>query len=385
MTTTNGTTTIDAITTNNEMMDETMTETMTNMTNMTNMTSIVNAPLTNEELAIYYNVLSNMLNGAITSAVKMVCASQTAVISEGFEKLLNNINHKFEDIKKTVSGAVTAQTEFNTRQAQFNTQQAQFNTLAMKLASQLVESSNSNAKTMTELFADSQERLAKTMLDITNRQQKWYFATAKELATNKADVVDNPRFTNSIDESSSTKWIRNVWGICGAIGRRRSIDKKNVLFEMFDILREQHPEIREDFRSYKQTKPNSSQISMCGHSDFYRPIVDGIISQMHMKYFPESYTVNNIVNKNLINSVTIMKSPDCIRDIIAHYAKTHNLTHMSATYRLYYKLATLTERNIKKESREYASSLGYKNCSTGYYVANNSELFQTFKSIAEVK
>jgi len=371
MTTTNGTATIDAITTNNEVMTN-------NMTDMTNMTNIVNAPLTNEELAIYYNVLSNMLNGAITSAVKAVCASQTAVISEGFEKILNNINHKFEDIKKTVSGAVTAQTEFNT-------QQAQFNALAMKLASQLVESSNSNTKTMTELFTDSQERLAKTMLDITNRQQKWYFATAKELATNKVDVVDNPRFTNSIDESSSTKWIRNVWGICGAIGRRRSIDKKNVLFEMFDVLREQHPEIREDFRSYKQTKPNSSQISMCGHSDFYRPIVDGIISQMHMKYFPESYTVNNIVNKNLINSVTIMKSPNCIRDIIAHYAKTHNLTHMSATYRLYYKLATLTERNIKKESREYASSLGYKNCSTGYYVANNSELFQTFKSIAEVK
>jgi len=321
----------------------------TNILNSANLDLVASTPLTNEETALYATIYTNTVSTLLTSAIEKLCAAQTVAITESAEKILGKINDKFDNFIDS------------------------YKKDRVDYYSNIDSIKNSFAVLSTELpqILKSQNESTTALIDAVNK------------TAIKDSQQDNPRLHNSLTEKDSIKWIKDIWNTCKIIGRRCNKDKQAVLFDIYSIVRANCPTIKSDYASYRTIKPRSSQISMCGHSDYYRPIIENAASLLHMKYYPENHGINSIIKSNDINSVSIMKTPESIVGLIRDYCARHNTTYMSAVATLFKELHKRCNFNIYDGRRKYVNSLGYKNCSMAYYVANNKELMDLFKSIVE--
>ena len=324
---------------------------LSNMRNMSDMDIITNTPLNNEETALYATIYTNVVNKLLTSAIEKLCAAQTVAITESAEKILGKINEKFDNF---IDSYEKGKTDY---QSDVSSIKDSFSTLAVELP-QILKLQN------------------ETTASLVN-------AINMTVAKNAQSEPDNPRFHNSMSEKESVKWIKDIWNTCKIIGRRCGKDKKAVLFDIYAIVRTSYPTIKTDYASYRSMKPRCSQISMCGHSDYYRPIIENAATLLHMKYYPEDHGISSIVKSNTINSVSIMKTPESIVNLVDAYCEKHGITYMSAISTLFKKFHNKCSFDVYEGRRKYANSLGYKNCSMAYYVANNKDLMDIFKSIVE--
>lgn len=316
--------------------------------NFSDMSAITDTPLNNEETALYTTVYTSIMKKMLESAVKSICVAQSEAITNGFEKIINTLSTRLDDFMD----------EFKT----YNKNQT------------------SQSDLITNLI-NTQNETTKSLINAIDKAHSKNLTNAKDSSANSDSI--NSRLLNSFSEKESSNWIKDVWSACKIIGKRCNKDKQRVLFDVYDIVKKSHPYLKDDYKDYKSYNPGSSQISMCGHSDYYRPIIEDATSELHKKYFPEKYGVTSIAEKGDVNSVSIMKSPSVMTDLINSYSKKHNITRHSAIYKLYTSLSDMLSVDLVVGRNSYANSLGYKNCSTAYYVANNDKLFSAFKTIAE--
>ena len=331
--------------------------------------NISNVPLSREELAAYFKVILEETNRNNLSLAAEI-AKQIVVQMSG--NLPAVAGKKSPDNSGTFQIATLISEGFGnvaTKYGELKTSYEEGNR-------NLVEAIRANTKALEE---NNKQSLA-----IAASRRKQMFSLFKD-KSNSSFVInkENPHLVNSESVKEINDWITNAWKSCGLIGKRIGKTKKEMLIVIYDILRENFP-IEDDYREYILTHPNASKISMCGHSDFYRKAFQDATYDVHKKYFPEKYTFESILkNSDKVGSATINKSPQNITDMISAYAKRHNITRNSATYRMYRELSSRTGIKVSKVKYDLANELGYKAISSGYYVTTDENLLNTFKAIAE--
>ena len=241
------------------------------------------------------------------------------------------------------------------------------------------------------LFSQSINKVTETMDQANESHRKYLFKIGNQIvdalttqqAAEPSDIVDT-RFTNSLSEEESIKWINDVWRTCRLIGKRIGKDKKTVLFDVNKIIKDNGVDIYALYTSYKAKNPTRSMISMCGHSDYFRPLVEAELKKMCVKYFPEKYTLKDMTQSTSgkISTAITMKCPEEIRSIISRYAKKNRMTESEALAKLYSDFKLKTGLNMGEEKRKYSASINAVKCGTGYYIAHNQKYFDIFKGIA---
>ena len=239
-------------------------------------------PLTNEELSTFFNLVSG---NAQTSPVRIekYLAQNIAPILEEKNRILSDLNVNICKLVASISP-------------------------------------------LGDMFSKSVNKVTETMDQANESHRKYLFKignqivdalTTQQTATT-SDIVDT-RFTNSLSEEESIKWINDVWRTCGLIGKRIGKDKKTVLFDVNKIIKDNGVDIYALYTSYKAKNPTRSMISMCGHSDYFRPLVEAELKKMCVKYFPEKYTLKDMTQSTSgkISTAITMKCPEEIRSIIS--------------------------------------------------------------------
>lgn len=194
----------------------------------------------------------------------------------------------------------------------------------------------------------------------------------------------NPAFINTMDEAATRVWLNKVWKSCEIIGKRCDKTKMQILLAVYKAIRDQGVDLYKYHKEWKQTEAGrlkQSQINMCA-SDHFRPMVESCLKDMYIKYYPEKYTINEIsgfANK----STELINCPESVHALIRKYAKKHNITESAAFSKAYRTLASNSGVKLKEMSKQYAQSVGYKNCCVGYMISKTDVLMAELKRIVE--
>lgn len=294
-------------------------------------------PLTREEMATYVDYLNT--NTATTAKmIKEYCDSQTEAFVSALSNLKDTYNKKIDKLCDQIELLVNAQ--------------------------------NNNSGYI--------ESLRKSLFVIGKDIAK--SAATLPLADQKKEI--NPKLVNSLSNEESSTWINDAWKSCSIIGKRCGKTKLQVLREVYGILRKSGEDIDKMMEEYKGSfygKP--SLINMIGHSDYYRPIVEKHIKELHVKYYPEKYEFKN--TSYSCPSQEVMGCPQNIKSLLVSYAKKNNVSEHAARNIVYKKLKDTADIDFNAERSTFAKNIGYKRCSSGYFVSKVPALLTIMKKIVE--
>lgn len=201
-------------------------------------------------------------------------------------------------------------------------------------------------------------------------------------------VVNNRNATNTCVTSDPevNAWLRKVWKFAAIISKKANGDSRTVLREIYKILRKDGVDLDSMYTEYSESHPRKAKINMIAESKMLRGKTDEIIKSLHKKYYPEKYTVENIVSpKPIYKSQELLSTPENVRSCIQAVADREGLVYTTAASRVYKEIEKRCGENLKELSKELARSYGCSNCSKAYLIAQDETLMVIIKAIAEGK
>ena len=78
---------------------------------------------------------------------------------------------------------------------------------------------------------------------------------------------------------------------------------------------------------------------------------------------------------------TIKSLPAEVRKLVLTYSKRTNTTVMNSASVLYNRISRIANIDLNRKAKEYAESIGYSNCSKGYYISKNPDLMAILERI----
>ena len=317
-----------------------------------------NNPITREELVSYYiateTAANKRMNTLIDNAVQRIkddLSSSLSVIQGNIAKTKELVDDTIKSIG-LIDGRINKMAEL-------------YQSLEKKQDS----------------FAEQQKSIG-TMLNKSVHGIKRDLLKASSINVN--NIANEPKLVNSISDADSIKWHKVVKDTCNKIANRRNLKYLDVCKDIYEMMLNDGDNFWDLYNIWKTVNLNGSVISMFSKSDYYRQLFEKYMKELHKEYFPELYTFEAAIAKSL-QSVDLMKTPDAIRQCVNKYAEKNNISYTAASSRIYRKFNMTLGYNTTVKRREFARTFGYKNCSPGFYIANNNDLFELFKKIAEEK
>lgn len=201
-------------------------------------------------------------------------------------------------------------------------------------------------------------------------------------------VVNNRNATNTCVTSDPevNAWLRKVWKSAAIISKKAKGDSRTVLREIYKILREDGVDLDSMYTEYSESHPRKAKINMIAESKMLRGKTDEIIKSLHKKYYPEKYTVENIVSpKPIYKSQELLSTPENVRSYIQTVADREGIVYTTAASKVYKEIEKRCGENLKELANELARSYGCSNCSKAYLIAQDETLMVIIKAIAEGK
>ena len=192
----------------------------------------------------------------------------------------------------------------------------------------------------------------------------------------------NMLLENTLPEKDVSEWINQVWMNARKIGERAGKPTQVIFGEAYKIIRKD-TDFDNLYGEYSSIHGKAAKITMCANSDYLRKKTNCAFNVLARKYFPEKYGLAvTEKKKELSRSYDLRTTPDKVRNLINEYAKKNNLSYTKASMSIYRQM-TQRGRNINKEVKLYAKSIGYSKCCNGYYVSVNPDLMDLLKKITE--
>lgn len=193
---------------------------------------------------------------------------------------------------------------------------------------------------------------------------------------------DGFKFNNTATVEECTHFLNDLNKAARMIANKRGTTIQEVLNSIYKKIKESGEDIYASHSLYKIIKDNKNVkiATMCSNSDYYRNLLEQYITKELRRDFPELYSLNGMLSQH-IDSLVLMSHPKKVADLIDAYARKNNFTSTGAAISAYKKLGKYLRRNIKEAAKTYARTLGYKNCSTSYYIASNKECMEALKKI----
>lgn len=201
-------------------------------------------------------------------------------------------------------------------------------------------------------------------------------------------VVNNSNATNTCVTSDPevNVWLRKVWKSAAIISKKVNGDSRVVLREIYKILRKDGVDLDSMCTEYSESHPGKAKINMIAESKMLRGKTEEIIKSLHKKYYPEKYTVENIVSpKPIYKSQELLSTPENVRSYIQAVADREGIVYTTAASRVYKEIEKRCGENLKELANELARSYGCSNCSKAYLIAQDETLMVIIKAIAEGK
>lgn len=201
-------------------------------------------------------------------------------------------------------------------------------------------------------------------------------------------VVNNSNATNTCVTSDPevNVWLRKVWKSAAIISKKVNGDSRVVLREIYKILRKDGVDLDSMYTEYSESHPGKAKINMIAESKMLRGKTEEIIKSLHKKYYPEKYTVENIVSpKPIYKSQELLSTPENVRSCIQAVADREGIVYTTAASRVYKEIEKRCGENLKELANELARSYGCSNCSKAYLIAQDETLMVIIKAIAEGK
>lgn len=202
-------------------------------------------------------------------------------------------------------------------------------------------------------------------------------------------VVNNRNAVTTTNVTSSPEvaiWLRKVWKSAAIISKKANGDSRVVLREIYKILRKDGVDLDSMYTEYSESHPGKAKINMIAESKMLRGKTEEIIKSLHRKYYPEKYTVENIVSpKPIYKSQELLSTPENVRSYIQAVADREGIVYTTAASKVYKEIEKRCGENLKELSKELARSYGCSNCSKAYLIAHNETLMVIIKAIAEGK
>lgn len=306
-------------------------------------------PLTREEMATYMDYLNTNTENTAKS-IKSYCDNQTNMFVDAISNLKDTYNTKITQLCDKISLLVEAQTD----------------------STKHIESLRKS------LFAISKD-IACAYATVANATNT---ADGVKKPDNKVKKEINPKFVSSLSNADALKWGNDVWKSCGIIGKRCGKTNSQVLEDIYNALRKIGEDIDGMFKEYCEYMGRKESIgAMISRSDYYRPLVEKYIKELHVKYYPEKYAFKDIVHT--CPSKEAIECPQVVKDIITGYAKKRNISEQAACSILYRKLKKASNIDFNAEKKAFENRIGFKNSSPGYFVSKMPNLLSIMKSVAE--
>lgn len=198
--------------------------------------------------------------------------------------------------------------------------------------------------------------------------------------------VSNVTTTNVTSSPEVNAWLRKVWKSAAIISKKANGDSRVVLREIYKILRKDGVDLDSMYTEYSESHPGKAKINMIAESKMLRGKTEEIIKSLHKKYYPEKYTVENIVSpKPIYKSQELLSTPENVRSCIQAVADREGIVYTTAASRVYKEIEKRCGENLKELANELARSYGCSNCSKAYLIAQDETLMVIIKAIAEGK
>lgn len=202
-------------------------------------------------------------------------------------------------------------------------------------------------------------------------------------------VVNNRNAVTTSNVTSDPEvnaWLRKVWKSAAIISKKANGDSRTVLKEIYKTLRKDGVDLDSMYTEYYESHPGKAKINMIADSKILRGKTEEIIKSLHKKYYPEKYTVENIVSpKPTYKSQELLSTPENVRSYIQAVADREGIVYTTAASKVYKEIEKRCGENLKELSKELARSYGCSNCSKAYLIAHDETLMVIIKAIAEGK
>lgn len=211
--------------------------------------------------------------------------------------------------------------------------------------------------------------------------------TPISVVNNRNAVTTNTVTTTNVTSSPEVNaWLRKVWKSAAIISKKANGDSRVVLREIYKILRKDGVDLDSMYTEYSESHPGKAKINMIAESKMLRGKTEEIIKSLHKKYYPEKYTVENIVSpKPIYKSQELLSTPENVRSYIQAVADREGIVYTTAASKVYKEIEKRCGENLKELSKELARSYGCSNCSKAYLIAHDETLMVIIKAIAEGK
>ena len=263
----------------------------------------------------------------------------------------------------------------------------------------LQDRSEDLSKSMDRL-TDSVNLLRQSAAENAEKSNARFEAATKEMSSGYTNIVrainfngseqrkmvkldkDGFKFNNTATVEECTHFLNDLNKAARMLANKRGTTIQEVLNSIYNKIKESGEDIYASHSLYKIIKDNNNVkiATMCSNSDYYRNLLEQYITKELRRDFPELYSLNGMLSQH-IDSLVLMSHPKKVADLIDAYARKNNFTSTGAAISAYKKLGKYLHRNIKEAAKTYARTLGYKNCSTSYYIASNKECMEALKKI----
>ena len=283
------------------------------------------SPLTREELAMYFTCFVNTANEYVNSTTNLI------------KEHISSVDKRLDVLEKGIIGF----TEGN------------------------------------EITKNCMRRISNTMSSILALKQE------NNVVVQNHPVPQNPLLVGTLSSADVSVWLKKAWKSFDIISYRTGKDSKSSLKEVYKVLRENGVQLSELYKEYRASNPGKAMINMIASSDILRSKAEDAIKQLHRKYYPEKYTVDNIVNeKPIYRSQLLLTTPDEVRGCIQVIADKTGMVYNSAAAKVYKEIENRANINLKSAAKDYAFKNGYSNCSKAYYIKQDEKLMNMLREVS---
>lgn len=312
-----------------------------------------NTPLTREELAMYFTYVVN-----------------------GAKDFITAVDKRFDVMEKTLgtvtTGLVAATSGINTITDHFT---SFVNTAAVN--STVNKETLSTVATALTSSADWANKLEGALLKLAESNMR----TAQNVK--QSSHKENPLFVNTISEFETKSWLNKVWRSAEIISHRTGTDSTSALKEVYAVLRRNGVKLSTLYKEYRTSNPGKAMVNMLAESDILRGKTEDAIKELHKKYYPEKYTVENIVaEKPVYKSQQLISTPAQVKELINTVANRESVHYVVAARNVYKEIEDRANVNLKELATGYAKKMHCSKCSKAYYIGQDEKLMDVLRQIA---
>lgn len=305
-----------------------------------------NTPLTREELAMYFTYAVN-----------------------GAKDFITEVDKRFDMMEKGISATATGITTLAEHFTSFVDTAAATSTVNQETLSTVATALTSSA--------DWANKLEDALLKLAESNTR----TAQNVK--QSSYKENPLFVNTISEFETKSWLNKVWRSAEIISRRTGTDSTSALKEIYAVLRRNGVKLSGLYEEYRVANPGKAMVNMLAESDILRDKTEDAIKELHKRYYPEKYTVENIVaEKPVYKSQQLISTPSQVKELINTIANRESIRYVVAARNVYKEIENRANVNLKELATGYAKKMHCSKCSKAYYIGQDEKLMDVLRRIA---